>query len=176
MVWSEFSQKVGAVLARNLPEEVPQLVAGLLPDLLDNRDVLSEEHKANSLSGYKRNSVFLSPNDDFSILAVVWPPGIVSPIHNHQTWCTLGVFEGVIRETCYRVDQRADHKSDTVVVNAVDLVAGNISHMTPDGRDIHSMHNPTEKNAVTIHIYGGNSDKLGANVRNIYQNSAADAT
>ena len=62
MVWSDFSQKVGAVLARNLPEEVPQLVAGLLPDLLDNRDVLSEEHKANSLSGYKRNSVFLSPN------------------------------------------------------------------------------------------------------------------
>jgi len=34
------------------------------------------------------------------------------------------------------------------------------------------MHNPTSKPAVTFHIYGGNSNKIGTNVANVYSHHA----
>jgi len=34
------------------------------------------------------------------------------------------------------------------------------------------MHNPTDCAAVSVHVYGGNSVKLGPNVVKVYQESA----
>ena len=35
------------------------------------------------------------------------------------------------------------------------------------------MHNPTDKAAISVHVYGGNSAKLGPNVVKVYQEIAA---
>ncbi len=146
--------------------EVPGRIAEYLPVLMACPDLLTPEQRSLKGLDYEKHEVFLCPNDNFSVLAVVWPAGIHSPIHDHKTWCTFGVLEGEIRETIY---EEADSVScDACVVSSTNHVLGSIAYMTIDASNIHCMHNPGSKPAVTVHIYGGNSKKLGANVNKIY--------
>jgi len=146
--------------------EIPGQIAEYLPVLMACPDLLTLKQRSLSGLDYEKHEVFLCPHDDFSVLAVVWPAGIHTPIHDHQTWCTFGVLEGEIRETVY---EEADGVGcDACAVSSTNHVVGSIAHMTTSASNIHCMHNPGAKPAVTIHIYGGNSEKLGANVNKIY--------
>ena len=168
-----FCKTVGRLVADNPVDQVPGLIAEYLPEILIDRTLLGPEHKALPPEGYGRHDVFLCPNDDFSIIAAVWPAGIVSPIHDHQTWCTFGVFEGVIQETRYRAASDDPRCLEAVAVETVNHLAGDVAHLPVGGGDIHCMHNPTDRAAVSVHIYGGNSVKLGPNVVKVYQEVAA---
>jgi 3-mercaptopropionate dioxygenase len=168
-----FCKTVGRLVADNPVDQVPGLIAEYLPEILIDRTLLGPEHKALPPEGYGRHDVFLCPNDDFSIIAAVWPAGIVSPIHDHQTWCTFGVFEGVIQETRYRAASDDPRCLEAVAVETVNHLAGDVAHLPVGGGDIHCMHNPTDHAAVSVHIYGGNSVKLGPNVVKVYQEVAA---
>jgi predicted metal-dependent enzyme (double-stranded beta helix superfamily) len=172
MEMNTFCRTVGRLVADNPVEEVPALIAEYLPEILGDRDLLTAEQKAVPDEGYGRHDVFLCPNDDFSIIAAVWPAGIVSPIHDHKTWCTFGVFEGVIQETRYRVNPADPNGLDVIPTQTAEWVAGDVAHLPVGGGDIHCMHNPTDCAAVSVHVYGGNSVKLGPNVVKVYQESA----
>ena len=173
MKLSEFCKTVSGLVADNPVEQLPRLIAEYLPEMLRDRELLSEEHKACPPEGYGRHDVFLCPADDFSIIAAVWPAGIVSPIHDHKTWCTYGVFEGVIQETRYRVASNDPSCTDAVPVAVTEHLPGAVVHLPVGDGDIHCMHNPTDKDAVSVHVYGGNSVKLGPNVVKVYQETAA---
>jgi len=168
-----FCKTVGRLVADNPVDQVPGLIAEYLPEILIDRTLLGPEHKALPPEGYGRHDVFLCPNDDFSIIAAVWPAGIVSPIHDHQTWCTFGVFEGVIQETRYRAASDDPRCLEAVAVETVNHLAGDVAHLPVGGGDIHCMHNPTDRAAVSVHIYGGNAVKRGHNVVKVYQEVAA---
>ena len=172
MEMNTFCQQVGRLVADNPIENVPGLIAEFLPEILGDRDLLSSDQKALPPEGYGRHDVFLCPKDDFSIIAAVWPAGIVSPIHDHKTWCTFGVFEGVIQETRYLVDPADPDGLDVIPTETVDWVAGDVAHLPVGGGDIHCMYNPTDRTAVSVHVYGGNSVKLGPNVVKVYQEAA----
>lgn len=168
-----FCKSIGRLVADLPVDEVPARVAELLPEILENRDILRPEHKVLPPYGYGRHDVFLCPNDKFSVLAAVWPAGIVSPIHDHMTWCAFGVFEGVIREIRYRADS-ADAGCDRAVeTGRSDWLPGDAGHLPVGGGDIHCMHNPTDKTAISIHVYGGNAAKLGPNVDTVYREVTA---
>jgi predicted metal-dependent enzyme (double-stranded beta helix superfamily) len=40
---------------------------------------------------YKSEVLHSEPDGSFSIVALVWRPGQVTPIHDHVTWCVFGV-------------------------------------------------------------------------------------
>lgn len=170
---NQFCKTVGRLVADNPVEDVPALIADYLPGVLGDRGLLSAEQKAMPPEGYGRHDVFLCPNDDFSIIAAVWPAGIVSPIHDHMTWCTFGVFDGVIQETRYRAASNDPSCTDAIPVETIEHLPGDVAHLPVGGGDIHCMHNPTDKAAVSVHVYGGNSAKLGPNVVKVYQEIAA---
>ena len=160
-----FCQRVGDVIATAPEAEIAARVATLLAPLLAVPDLLAPEQRAVPAQGYGRHEVFICPNGAFSILAAVWPAGIVSPIHDHMTWCALGVYDGVIRETRY-VPAGAAAAARPVAVG--ELMAGDVAHLPRDAPDIHSMHNPAQETAISIHVYAGDANKLGPNVKKIY--------
>ena len=164
-----FCKSVGRMIADHPVEAVPGLVAGILPEILRDRGLLSADQKALPPTGYGRHDVFICPDDAFSVIAAVWPAGYVSPIHDHQTWCAFGVFEGVIEETRYRCRSGREDCLDAIPAKTQTWVAGDIAHLPVGGGDIHCMRNPTDRAAVSVHVYGGNSVKLGPNVVNIYR-------
>jgi predicted metal-dependent enzyme (double-stranded beta helix superfamily) len=165
---SAFCKSVSDLLATLPLEEVPGRIAEQLPSLLSCPDLLTPEQRSLNGEDYEKHEVFLCPHDDFSVLAVVWPAGIHSPIHDHQTWCTFGVLAGEIQETIYEaVDATLDCR-EARALRSTHHIAGSVAHMPVNASNIHCMHNPGTTPAISIHIYGGNSAKLGANVDKIY--------
>ena len=96
MEMNKFCRTVGSLVAENPVEKVPAIAEYLRNSRRPRTSTV--EQKALPPDGYGRHDVFLCPNDDFSIIAAVWPAGIVSPIHDHKTWCTFGVFEESLRK------------------------------------------------------------------------------
>ncbi|MBK18649.1 MAG: hypothetical protein CMM52_07415 [Rhodospirillaceae bacterium] len=163
-----FCKTVGRLLADHPLTEVPERIAGYMPTLLSVPDLLKPEQKTLSGENYEKHEVFLCPHDEFSVLAVVWPAGIHSPIHDHLTWCTFGIFEGEIQETVYEAADVSADCCDAIAINRTHHVEGSVAHLPVNASNIHCMHNPGKTPAVSIHVYGGNSSKLGANVEKIY--------
>ncbi len=168
----DFCSIVGAIVANHPEDEVPGRIARRLPELLADADLLRPDQKTLPAEGYGRHEVFLCPSDRFSIIAAVWPPGYASPIHDHMTWCAFGVFEGVVQETRFRPLSAESACTDAMAVATNSWGVGQAASLPVGGGDIHCMYNPGERPAVSIHVYGGNSAKLGPNVVKIYRETA----
>jgi predicted metal-dependent enzyme (double-stranded beta helix superfamily) len=165
---AEFCHRVGDLASGPAKPALPARVAALLPALLANRDLLSPAQRALPPKGYGRHDIFVCPNQAFSILAAVWPPGILTPIHDHRSWCAFGVYEGTMREIRYApVDAEADDCCATPI-ETVECPAGAARFLPMDRPDIHAMHNPTDRVAISIHVYGEDSSALGPNVAKVY--------
>lgn len=148
--------------------DLPRYVATLMPDVLAQPDLLTAEQRSAPTDCYGRNPVFICPQDKFSVLAMIWPAGISTPIHDHRDWCTLGVYEGVIEETYYSPASDAPDCVTAVEQKMVRHQPGDIAHLPVDAPNIHKIHNPTDKAAISIHVYGGNCEALGPNLDKIY--------
>lgn len=159
-----FCSEVGRLVAAVPDSEAPALAAGLLPGLLANPGLLAPEHRTVPKGPYGRHAVFVCPEDRFSVLAMVWPAGVVSPVHDHLTWCAFGVYEGVLEESRYA--PAGDGTAERVASQIHH--PGDVGTLPVDASDIHSMSNPTDRATVSIHVYGGNAEKLGPNLKRAY--------
>jgi predicted metal-dependent enzyme (double-stranded beta helix superfamily) len=164
MTLKTFCRHLGTALAQVPEAEAPARAAALLPGVLANPALLAVHQRAAPETGYGRHCIFICPQDRFSVLAVVWPAGIGSPVHDHATWCAFGVYEGALEERRYRP------AGGGCAVECARLVhrPGAVAHLPVDAPDIHSMHNPATRPVISIHVYGGNSDRLGPNVKTIW--------
>jgi predicted metal-dependent enzyme (double-stranded beta helix superfamily) len=169
VAFETFCQSVGRVTA-GLPEsDIPASVATMLPSILCQPDLLSPAQRAAPETGYERHTLFICPRDRYSIMAVVWPAGIVSPIHDHSNWCAFGVYEGVVEETFYGAVSSSDDCSRARAVKTVSHHPGAVAHMPAAATHIHRVHNPGAGPAISLHVYGGNCEKLGPNVDTVYR-------
>ncbi len=168
-IFDEFIARVDNIVAEAPSADIPARIAEQLPVLLEQKSILTAEHRALPATGYGRNNIFLCPDDRFSVIAMVWPPHFMSPIHNHKTWCAFGVMVGGIRNTCFSHLEPSTTESEVVPTEYKDLLAKDVVSLPADGADIHSMHNVTDSIAITLHVYGGNATKMGVNVRDLYR-------
>ena len=108
-----------------------------------------------------------APDESWTIVAVAFPPGATTPVHDHHTWGLVGVVRGSETEERYeRLDDgtrpgfaRLRH------VDTAENRAGAISHIVPPTLEIHRIHNSSEIATCSIHVYGGNLAKM---IRNQY--------
>ena len=144
--------------------ETARLVAGELERHLPSSDILTAEQRAGDPAGYRSHVLYTEPGGSFSIVALVWRPGQVTPIHDHVTWCVFGVLEGVEYEELFTLDEKSgclrEAGSDT-------SRTGDVSGFAPPG-DIHRVRNVGEHTAISIHIYGTDVSRIGSSVRRYY--------
>ena len=139
--------------------ETAQLVAGQLRRHLPTPDVLTAEQRLGSPDDYVGHTLHAEPDGSFSIVALVWRPGQITRIHDHVTWCVVGVVQGVEHEELF------DAELNLVGVN--DNHAGDVGGFAPPG-DIHRVHNVADTIAISIHVYGTDVTRLGSSVRRFY--------
>jgi predicted metal-dependent enzyme (double-stranded beta helix superfamily) len=89
----------------------------------------------------------------------VWRPGQLTRIHDHVTWCVVGVIQGVEHEELFNAKLDPIGSSDNRV--------GDVSGFAPPG-DIHRVHNTANTTAISIHIYGTDVTRIGSSVRRFY--------
>ncbi len=139
--------------------ETAQLVADQLRRHLPTPDVLTEAQRRGSPDSYRGHTLHVEPDGSFSIVALVWRPGQLTRIHDHVTWCTFGVIQGVEHEELFDADLNLIGESDNHV--------GDISGFAPPG-DIHRVHNTTGETAISIHVYGTDVTRIGSSARRYY--------
>src|SRR3954463_4244308 len=139
--------------------ETAQLVADQLRRHLPGPDVLTAEQRLGSPDDYRAHNLYVEPDGSFSIVALVWRPGQFTRIHDHMTWCTFAVIEGVEHEELFDADLNLIGRSDNHT--------GDVSGFAPPG-DIHRVHNIGGMTAISIHVYGTDVTRIGSSVRRYY--------
>ena len=154
--------------------DTAQLAASALERHLPSPSILTADQRTGDPDRYKSEVLHSEPDGSFSIVALVWLPGQVTPIHDHVTWCVFGVIQGMEREELFEFDERGG-----CLVEAGCSVnrTGDVSGFAPPG-DIHRVRNAGDVTAISIHIYGTDVSRIGSSVRRYYdlpvqQSSAA---
>ena len=139
--------------------ETARLVADRLRRHLPTPDVLTAAQRLGSPDDYVGHTLHVEPDGSFSIVALVWRPGQLTRIHDHVTWCTFGVIQGMEHEELFDADLNLIGRNENHV--------GDVSGFAPPG-DIHRVHNTGAETAISIHIYGTDITRIGSSARRYY--------
>jgi 3-mercaptopropionate dioxygenase len=140
------------------------LVADQLRAHLPGPEILTAAERRGDPDDYRCHVLHAEPDGSFSVTAMVWRPGQITPIHDHVTWCVFGVLAGIEYEELYSVSADGAHLQD---VGRSQNLAGEVSGFAPPG-DIHRVRNCGADVAISLHVYGADITRLGSSVRRIY--------
>ena len=165
--------RVRAVVSQHRSDRATAtMVARCLRPALRERDLLAPEHQAGSPDGYRQHILHVEPDGSFSVVALVWLPGQSTAVHDHVSWCTVGVYRGEETEVRYRL---AGPPSDRrlVVADRLTNENGSVSGIAPPG-DIHQVTNTGSDLAISLHVYGADIGKFGSSIRRCYDLPVVD--
>ena len=135
-----------------------QRVGNAMANLADATEVLDGLNYTFDSRQYGRGLVYGDPRGRFSILALIWHPGHVTPLHAHQTWCAVTMLSGELTETTYVYADRVPAGPQLVATRA--LAPGDISCDAGDGNGIHRIQNASQALAISLHVYGVPADRV----------------
>jgi predicted metal-dependent enzyme (double-stranded beta helix superfamily) len=141
-----------------------ELVAAQLRSHLPSPDLLTPEQRTGAADSYRSHLLHAEPDGSFSVVALTWRPGQVTPIHDHVTWCVFGVIQGVEHEELFALDEDL---GCLVHAGASANTTGEVSGFAPPG-DIHRVRNVGDDTAISIHVYGTDVSRIGSSVRREY--------
>jgi predicted metal-dependent enzyme (double-stranded beta helix superfamily) len=145
-------------------EQTALLVAGQLRLNLPDPGILTPAEHEGSPDGYVCHTLHTEPDGAFSVCAMVWRPGQATPVHDHVTWCVVGVLQGAEHEELFAL--RDGGTALEPAGSRVNL-AGDVAGFAPPG-DIHRVTNQGDGVAVSLHVYGADITRLGTSVRRTY--------
>ena len=138
----------GPLDARQRRRDRRAVCAALRP-ALSAPDLLLPEQRVGDPAAYRSHLLHVAPDGAFSLVALVWLPGQATAIHDHLSWCVVGVYEGAEHETRYR-----PHPDGHLVESGTAVAfPGDVAGLLPPG-DIHRVHNTSDTTAISLHVYG----------------------
>ncbi|WP_326634666.1 cysteine dioxygenase family protein [Nonomuraea fuscirosea] len=136
-----------------------ELVADELRTHLPGPELLTPDQRLGEPDRVAGHLLHVEPDGAFSILGLVWRPGQTTRIHDHITWCVVGVLAGVEHEELF--DEALNP------IGARDTPPGEVSGFAPPG-DIHRIRNIGDEIAISLHIYGTDISRVGSSARRYY--------
>ena len=143
--------------------ETVDAVCSALRPALSSPDLLLPEHRVGDPAGYRSHLLHVAPDGGFSLIALVWLPGQATAIHDHRSWCVVGVYEGAEHET--RFTPTASGR--LVASGTTTAYPGDVAGLLPPG-DIHRVHNTSDVTAISLHVYGADLTLVGSSIRRAY--------
>ena len=151
-----------AVRADPGPAATVDAVAGALRPFLGRDDLLAPGHQVGDPDTYRQHVLHVAPDGAWSLVALVWLPGQTTPVHDHVTWCVVGVHRGEEHEVRYRLV--GDHLEETEHVTGP---PGTVAGLLPPG-DIHRVTNHGSDLAISLHVYGADLSVRRSSIRRVY--------
>ena len=104
---------------------------------------------------YRRHQVVRDEEHDFTVVILLWEPGAVTAIHDHDTWCVFGMLDGSLEVTNYDVlEDVPDQPLLLTETDRVELQTGTLGDNGLPGTEIHRVRNIGTKRAMSLHVYG----------------------
>ena len=141
----------------------PQAIADRLAGLLEQDGWLAPEHQMPGLDSYRQHLLHVSSCRRLSVVALVWRPGQRTPIHDHVSWCVVGVYRGVEQETRYELVERGGREY-LHAVETIDAHPGHVEALIPPAENIHVVEAGGRGLTISIHVYGADIERLGSSV------------
>jgi predicted metal-dependent enzyme (double-stranded beta helix superfamily) len=141
----------------------PYAVAERLKPLLATDGWLPREHQLPGRDSYRQHLLHVSACRRLSVVALVWLPGQETPIHDHVSWCVVGVYRGVERETHYRLARRGGQPC-LRPTGTIRARAGHVETLVPPAENIHSVAAAGDEKTISIHVYGADIERLGSSI------------
>ena len=141
----------------------PHAIGARLEALLAQDGWLAPEHRVPDADNYRQHLLHVSPDRRLSIVALVWLPGQRTPIHDHVSWCVVGVYEGRERETRFRAVELGGQRW-LEQVGSVDAHPGHVEVIVPSVEDIHAVSAVGEGPTISIHVYCADIERLGSSI------------
>ncbi|MDQ6625509.1 MAG: cysteine dioxygenase, partial [Verrucomicrobiota bacterium] len=148
-------------------------VAALLQPCLGREDFLAADQLAPDETKYCQHILHVEPDGSFSIVALVWLPGQCTAVHDHVSWCVVGVHLGDEHETVYELRDNEDVPHLIEIGRCINP-ACSVATLLPPG-DIHQVANGGNGVAVSLHVYGADIRVLGSSIRRRYDLAVRDA-
>jgi len=155
---------IESALLDTAAEQLPDAVCQALREHATLYGLLDEAQMAGSAERYARHVLYAHPTGLFTVVALVWRPGQVTPVHGHYTWCAYVILQGTMTEEHYAwnratqcaalVEQVARHAGDSVGSHA-------------GLENIHRLRNTSQELAVSIHVYGVDAQRVATHVNRI---------
>ena len=160
--WSQSLRKALLGLSSDVtPDEIDAVRASLSE--LAWREGCPTAHRVRSDGQltYRRQLIAVAPDHSYSALLITWPPGHVTPLHDHaELWGIELVLDGALE-----VREFVSAESDSIDLQynrTVLLGAGDATTFLDPGY-VHSCRNlSVSKPALSLHIYGGMLDDYRA--------------
>jgi 3-mercaptopropionate dioxygenase len=145
----------------------PDAIAARLERLVAVDGWLAPQHQLPALDSYRQHLLHVSPDRRLSVVALVWLPGQTTPIHDHVSWCVVGVYRGIERETHYEL---VDHEGRECLAatRTVDARRGHVEALIPPAENIHSVAAVGSAKTISIHVYGADIERLGSSILRRY--------
>src|SRR5581483_7100373 len=89
-----------------------------------------------------------------TVEALVWERGQTTPVYSIPFWSVVGVYEGELREVCYRRLQRSDGSVRVIPNGVTHHHSGNVTYIDPAADNLHRFDNPTTERTISIHVFG----------------------
>jgi predicted metal-dependent enzyme (double-stranded beta helix superfamily) len=144
------------------PATVDAVSAALRPALGDPQ-LLRADQRVGDPTAYRQHLLHVADDGAFSLVALVWLPGQATAIHDHLSWCVVGVHQGAEHETRFT----RTLGGQLVLTGTGVAHAGDVDGLLPPG-DIHRVTNVGGDLAVSLHVYGADLRRVGSSIRRRY--------
>jgi predicted metal-dependent enzyme (double-stranded beta helix superfamily) len=135
----------------------------LLRRALDDPALLEPRHQEPAPDRYRQHIVHVHPRGLYSVVALVWKPGQATAIHDHVTWCVVGVWRGLEREVGFA------RRGPWLVRSGETMCRpGDVSVLVPPDEDIHRVENAGDSLAISIHVYGADISVVGSSINETF--------
>ncbi|HEY8807776.1 MAG TPA: cysteine dioxygenase [Candidatus Limnocylindria bacterium] len=116
---------------------------------------------------YTQHVLHVAPDRSHSVVALVWYPGQITPIHDHVSWCVVGVYEGTESQTLYHL---AEDGGGVCLIETGTQTAGrgSCTSLVPPAENIHRVANAGAERAISIHVYGADIERLGSSINKTF--------
>lgn len=141
----EFVDECRAALADSMPARTIEV---LVKKAISAPDEVREAF-ANAETVERQGPITFAFRDAaLSVADVTTPPGLRSPVHDHQMWAVIGVYDGQEHNRFYQWEGgELQEKGERL------LEEGEVIVLDPDA--VHAIANPLPTNCAAIHVYGG---------------------
>ena len=161
------ADEIRDIVRQGLTEaDTGKAVAALLKNYIGRADLLHPENREGDPERYRQHIIHVEPDGSFSIVSLVWLPSQMTAIHDHVSWCVVGVHEGQETEERFRLVENNGNSHLELVGTAV-APQGDTVWLSPPG-DIHRVRNSDSAKTISIHVYGADISVLGTSIRREY--------
>jgi predicted metal-dependent enzyme (double-stranded beta helix superfamily) len=123
---------------------------------------LDERRRVGNPDCYTRHLLHRDHRNRFVVLALVWMPGQMTPVHDHSCWGVMGLIQNSLEEVCFsRLDDgsRADF-AELELSRVTDVGQGGVAYLLPPFEEIHRIGNTSSRPTISLHVYGRDLDEV----------------